>query len=268
MIGLEYLAQFADRDTRAANRIFAALDSNSDDAEHASWGLGGLGPRIKVIAPRLFAHALNKPARSRGPWDVNEMRAIANGGPIHPAELFKFPESKDIKVTLSYPGTIAKSTDKILLDLKIKNISKRNLRILGTYCGRVGGDAAGLLIFHDPGVPVDIGSSAFGVGGDMGKPVDHTTLLRPDQVAAYECTLQFALSEGLSSSFHYDAMGEGSTELNSDHLLPGRYRIRARYHVTEKSLSADYDWNSFLSLRWGKPWTGDTYSNEIILDVK
>lgn len=102
----------------------------------------------------------------------------------------------------------------------------------------------------------------------MGKPVDHTTLLRPDQVAAYECTLQFALSEGLSSSFHYDAMGEGSTELNSDHLLPGRYRIRARYHVTEKSLSADYDWNSFLSLRWGKPWTGDTYSNEIILDVK
>jgi hypothetical protein len=100
----------------------------------------------------------------------------------------------------------------------------------------------------------------------------YSTLLEPASEAGFDCLLQSRARpsrEGRAfSAFGYPTSESGKDSPRLDGLRPGRYRIIAKYHLATTAEDNSPYWNRALSDKYGSPWNGEAYSNEVVIDIR
>ena len=251
----EVLYRLSDQDPRATNAVLDEMKKPRSSI-FTKWEVSeSLRTAIRSQARELFASAHSIPG------------ILQQALPINPAVLFPANNKRGIQVTLTAAKHVFRSSERIDLAIRLANRSNRKQRVLiPNGCSAAYPDPAHLFIFQESGWPLNIQNHMMYDLG-MGPPDGGSTLeLKPMESKEFSCNLQ-APDEKLGlKSFDYQNIGIRTTK--PQQLVPGRYRIWARYSVDDHLLNSPFFWSAALTAKLGQPWTGEIFSNELNLRIK
>jgi HEAT repeat protein len=254
----DVLYSLADRDSRAANVVFDEMSKPKSSILYR-WHLKeSLKRATRAHAKTLFA-----------PYQQSQYvpGPLLQVLPVDPYELFDLQTSTEIRVTLTASKKRLSASQRIDLGVRISNLSNRKQRVLIPSCALEHSDPINILVFQNPGWLL----ARRGSGGvsDLSQPEPNgseTMELSPRESKQFSCNLQDPTEKWFGKGFDYKDIGIVTDK--SHQLLPGKYRIWARYEVDDKILSSPLFWSRALTEKFGRPWTGAVYSNELDIEVK
>lgn len=277
------LARLAGQDARAARRAVEALDEDVTVAALAREGLKASALPRRALARPLFERLLRRDGPAAPFQRRLDMDLAASAWPLALAGVYTSAHGSEIALALA-PSTPAVSTRTVYLDLTVTNVSTAPIRLLKPGCSVILGDPVELLVFAEPGWPLWRPPQAAPDRAAIVAKESNSTRLQPHQKATFKCLLQdpekrekIELSTGgwsyagpapapleAGTWLFYPLTGNQAPE---NHLRPGRYHVRARYRLSAAEARKSRFWSEALTRRYGRLWTGEADSNELVLDV-
>lgn len=263
---IKRLAVFLERDNRVRDRLAIAL-GRDDEREMLRAALFAAKPStVRPLARAIFERRLKE-----RDFDHFNMRTLLRALPMKPAELYTPNKSPEIGFSLSGPIGPVRGKDSISLTIIAKNQTHRKIRLIDTDCT---GMAADLIIFKHPGWPVERFKYADRMSFRATDSISEkdTMQLRPGGTTTFSCKLQSLRQDAKNHFSGWSLAYWGPDGLHADKpakvLKPGRYWIRARYRFSEEDLKRTPFLSEGPSKKIDDLWIGETYSNEIVLDVR